>query len=84
MDDMVDDFSIYDDMSLIEYVTWKFKLLWGQNDFPILVSKLCDVIFKAATAIVVDCLRPIMEKLILPNHSSFIASRHITNNIVVA
>lgn len=45
---------------------------------------LCTVLYKIITKVVANRLKPLMPEITLPNQSSFVAGRHITDNIIVA
>ncbi|WCJ40291.1 DNAse I-like superfamily protein [Euphorbia peplus] len=45
---------------------------------------LCNVAYKVITKIIANRLKPLMPQLVLPQQTSFVAGRNITDNIIIA
>ena len=74
--------------SLLKSLNQTFLTLIPKVQFPDDVSQfrpmsLCNVVYKIISKIMVDRLKPLMDKLITPYQNVFIRGRNITDNILL-
>ena len=75
--------------SLLKSLNQTFLTLIPKVQFPDDVSQfrpisLCNVVYKIISKIMVERLKPLMDKLITPYQNAFIRGRNITDNILLA
>lgn len=58
----------------------------AQNEYPLdfWPIALCNVLYKVRTKILMNKIKPILHRLISPTQNAFVASRQITNNVLIA
>ena len=66
-----------------------FLVLIPKVENPQMVSQLrpiglCNVAYKVVSKVIVNRIKPILDKVVAPTQASFVPGRQITDNIVIA
>lgn len=81
--------SVWSNPELLHEVNSMLLVLIPKVDHPEFINQfrpiaLCNVIYKCITKIIVNRIKPFLDKIISPYQGSFVPGRNIHDNIIIA